>query len=229
MSIQTTLRNLRDAEQITLVQDVLRGDEDAIATFLRCIQRLLTRITRHAWGEDDIVFVPPEDAVDQLTECVLDPLTHLIYGLRSTGSATSSPLQYWLDQPDPRTPLDKYVACVVRNFLRDRRRMKAKEKTTISECMLHTYDDTDGRTINYYDAIKDETCPIEDEIAVYSASQLWWEQRTPAERTLLHLLSPEGEDLTLDKAAEQRGTSITTLHRRRKHLRDDFVAFLNAA
>src|SRR4029453_1130076 len=105
MSIQTTLRNLTDTEQITLVQDVLRGDEDAIATFLRCTQRLLTRIARHAWGDDDIVFVPPEDAVDQLRECVLSPFTYMVYGLRPTGYAETSPLQGWLDLPAQRIPL----------------------------------------------------------------------------------------------------------------------------
>jgi hypothetical protein len=228
MSIQTTLRDLTDAEQITLVQDVLRGDGDAIATFLRCTQRLLTRIARHAWGDDDIVFVPPEDAVDQLTECVLSPFTYLVYGLRPTGYAETSPLQGWLDHPDQRIPLDKYVATVVRGFLRDMRRKNAMERRTVAVDVLPSMTSAHGKdrhVANDYYQSKDGRCRIEEQVAVC----LWWKQRTPTEQTLLDLLSPPGGAKTLTEAAQQLGTSIPTVSRWRKHLRDDFVAFLNAA
>ena len=100
------LRDLTDAQQVTLVQDVLRGDEEAILTFLRCTERLLTQIAHVIWGAQDVVWYADERLSKYYRlDRVLYPFTYLVYGLRPTGYAESSPLQRWLDHPDQRIPL----------------------------------------------------------------------------------------------------------------------------
>jgi len=229
-TIKDDLRDLTDAEQVTLVQHVLRGDEEAIVTFFRCTERLLIQITRPVWGEDDAgVCVDDQRVAYHVLDRVFHSLTYLVYGLRPTGYAESSPLQRWLDHPDQRIPLAKYVACVARQFLRDMRRTKRFERMTISERkLLQAHDDTDGHAIHYYDHIEDQTCPSVEEGAVYYACRRWWARRTPGEQALLRLLDMERKDLKQQDVAQRLGMSPATVSRRRRQLVDDLIVFLKA-
>jgi hypothetical protein len=198
------------------MQDVVRGDAEALATFFTCTKRLCTSLAAQC-------ALLHTDRAYEIDDLVAMTLTHLALGTRPSGRYVS-PAQTWLANREQAIPLETHFANYAHWFLQSLAR-KRRIETALKRAENEEIDDD---APYYYDNLPDDACAVAEEVIVHNAFQVWWQQCTAADQTLMRKIAPEGEALTLEEAAQQLGTSVSTVHRRKERLRNDLVAFLRA-
>ncbi len=231
-----SLKGMPKSEQLALVQDVLAGNDEAIATFRRCTMRLLTHIAKQSplfrsYGACTAAEIPD------------NTFTYLVCGLRPTGGIQpandlESPLQRWLLSLEiEQGPLEKYVAIRARWFMRDLLREWLREHKKLQ----HYYEQTSVRrgtrqrrrretaSRDCYRVLPERSSPVEESVMMSRLAEGWIRPLTEQEQAIIQRTAPMCEGLSQQEAAQSLGISNATMTRRRQALRAKFDSYLEGA